>query len=385
MTYLAKQNRKKAKKMKFPNVNYDSLIACLDLEKLFGTEPLMLTHQIDMALAFIDVGASNFNMTDEGRPICFEQDIKGPLSNIITRMHAFNKRSDRGNKLFKEEYLITMCFIDNFEGSVHVYVEPLPEFYEVRTTTLCISFIKMNDNSPKHNILIPLQYILTNYNINPKSYMGYVHSLMYIDYDGKTRYWEYAGITGRNWTTRLNEHINEAGRGSKKTFHKLLNESFIEGSTNIEHSLCKVNATYDEIMQWEERKVDQIMNNDDISCANMIPGGFKGIKFLHLHRKLGTQRPTLLERESAIADYLKENPRAGMSNDTISALWANNPSYAESVICNQPNRLSAKTVRDIRALHSQSIDTQSICEQLNIDNKRKVQSVIRGITYSRIT
>jgi len=58
---------------------------------------------------------------------------------------------------------------------------------------------------------------------------------------------------------------------------------------------------------WEELNVDKIAN--DQYGLNMIPGGFKGLKFLHEHRIISNMNISLEEREMAIADYIKKNPR----------------------------------------------------------------------------
>jgi hypothetical protein len=376
------KRKRKPKKIKFPHINYDALLACLDLKKLFDIHTLELAHYIDMSLTYINVGASSFNIPFEDKVMCLEQDIKGQLNNIINRLHAFNKRRDRGNRLFKEPYRIILAMVDGYD-SIQVDVERLPDDDPMRTTQLCISRIETKKGGSCHNAIIPLQFILKDTNIKPKLHMGYVHTVGYAEDVDYWMQWKYAGITGRNWTIRLNEHMSDAGRGSQKVFHKVLSESLEAGHTLFEYRLCTINKTYDEIMAWEEREVDKLVEDPNIQCANMIPGGFKGIKFLHEHRKLNTTRPTSLEREEAIASYVKDNPRAGMPNYAITHLWQNNPEYAEAVICNQPNRLSANTVRQIREL-SGSLSVSDICKQLDIASQRKVKSVVDGKTYSRI-
>jgi hypothetical protein len=60
-------------------------------------------------------------------------------------------------------------------------------------------------------------------------------------------------------------------------------------------------------MAWEELYVDKW------SLApkgfNMIPGGFKGLRFLHKHRITDRVGITLKERDRAIVEYVRQNPR----------------------------------------------------------------------------
>lgn len=61
-------------------------------------------------------------------------------------------------------------------------------------------------------------------------------------------------------------------------------------------------------MDWEETMVDKYMESG--ISLNMIPRGFKGMKFLHKHRLLKSDKVTLAERDAAMLDYQRHHPRA---------------------------------------------------------------------------
>jgi hypothetical protein len=56
-------------------------------------------------------------------------------------------------------------------------------------------------------------------------------------------------------------------------------------------------------MDWEEEQVDIHMAAGN--SLNMIPGGFKGLRFLHEHHLTPRLNVTLEERDAAIAEYAK--------------------------------------------------------------------------------
>ena len=51
----------------------------------------------------------------------------------------------------------------------------------------------------------------------------------------------------------------------------------------------------------------------------MIPGGFKGLQFLHKLRIIDRMNISLEERDTAIADFVRQNPRKGIPNPFIAA------------------------------------------------------------------
>jgi hypothetical protein len=145
--------------------------------------------------------------------------------------------------------------------------------------------------------------------------------------------------------------------------------------------LVVVNHSFEEIMGWEEWAVDREMAAG--TSLNMIPGGFKGMKFLHEHRLTKSQRITLEERDEAIVRYQGQNPRVGVPNLIVSELW-NNAQYAENVICGAEGRLSVEQVRKIRELNELAISVEEITHLVAARNQLQVERLLKGITYSRI-
>jgi hypothetical protein len=145
--------------------------------------------------------------------------------------------------------------------------------------------------------------------------------------------------------------------------------------------LIVLNRSFDEIMSWEEWAVDNEMASG--TSLNMIPGGFKGMKFLHEHRLTCRERISFEERETAIAKFQASNPRLGVPNLLVSELWKNQD-YAEKVICGAEGRLSIEQIREIRRLNSAKVPIEKICEKVSAKNILQVQRVLDGITYSRI-
>lgn len=134
-------------------------------------------------------------------------------------------------------------------------------------------------------------------------------------------------------------------------------------------------------MAWEETMVDQCMKNK--VSLNMIPGGFKGMKFLHKFRLLNSDRVTIAERDAAVLEYQKINPRSGIANLLISELWKDDE-YAAKVICSSDDRLSVEQVLKVRELNSCGYTEQQILEIIKGKNILQIQRVISGKTYSRI-
>ena len=114
-----------------------------------------------------------------------------------------------------------------------------------------------------------------------------------------------------------------------------------------------------------------------------IPGGFKGMKFLHKHRLTTTPKISLTVRESAIGNYQLLHPQSGIPNLLISDLWKNEE-YAEKVIWGAVGRLSAGQVRSIREYNELSIPIEKIVQLSGAKNVARVKGVLSGETYSRI-
>lgn len=233
------------------------------------------------------------------------------------------------------------------------------------------------------SISFPVQVVMKGYPTIPDNHYGYSHSITLWDQKdgqkGKQQY--YIGVTKRNWLKRMGEHFNEIRKGSNKTFHKAWREYTGRSDVLLSSELITLNHTFEQIMEWEEWAVDEQI--DAGASLNMIPGGFKGMKFLHKHRFTNTPIVSLKEREIAINQYQKENPRLGVPNLIISELWKDEE-YAKRVICGGEDRLTVDQVREIRTLSSLGVPIVKITEMVKAKNEQQVSRVLNGDTYSRI-
>lgn len=239
-------------------------------------------------------------------------------------------------------------------------------------------------NGTEWSISIPLQMLMKGWPTIPNEHIGYSHSISLYDQSQASiidqRF--YLGISKRNWLDRMAEHFREIQSGSGKTFHRAWREYIGRNDVLLGSELVVGNHTFDQIMGWEEIMVDQYMAVG--KSLNMIPGGFKGIKFLHEHRLLGSTHNISLEgRENALLEYQRLNLRAGIPNLLIGKLWMNEE-YAQKVICGVDGRLSVDQVREIRRLSALGLSVEEITEQVKALNERQVERVLSGATYSRI-
>ncbi len=135
-------------------------------------------------------------------------------------------------------------------------------------------------------------------------------------------------------------------------------------------------------MNWEESQVDEVAS--DQYGLNMIPGGFKGLKYLHKHGYTTTVRVSLEERDRAISDYVRENPRKGIPNPFIKAWWENDEHY-EQVNEANPKRLTIAQRKEIRRLYAEDVSIPKIAKQVGAINERQVKDFLSGNTYKRST
>jgi len=242
--------------------------------------------------------------------------------------------------------------------------------------------------------LVPLQYLLKrwgNANVGHQCYVhtisknvsktGTVHQLVSRQMSDEDTYY-YVGITGRNWLKRLGEHIAETRRGNRRLFYQALRESMGWHGVLYTSALREINQSYDEAMNWEESQVDDIAS--DQYGMNMIPGGFKGLKYLH---KLGLTkkvRVSLKERDRAISDLVRQNPRKGIPNPFIKAWWEDDEHY-EQVNEANPKRLSVNQRKEIRRLHAEGVSIQKITKHVGALDERQVKDFLSGNTYKRST
>lgn len=240
-------------------------------------------------------------------------------------------------------------------------------------------------------IIIPLQFLLKGWGDANYGYQCYVHTIshnvsrvnsfakMQVREATASDDYSYVGITGRNWLHRYSEHMGEMGRGSRKRFHRAWRESMGTPDVHFISHLVNINLSYQEAMDWEEFHVDRIGPNK----LNMIPGGFKGLKYLHEHNITDRKDISLRERDTAIAMFSKQNPRKGIPNPFIAELWKDDEYYLK-IIEARPKTLSPDQVRKIRKLARMDWSVAKITEEVGALNDQQVKNVIVGRTYKRI-
>lgn len=231
-------------------------------------------------------------------------------------------------------------------------------------------------------ISFPLQYIMKGFPKIKDQHFGYSHKIALQDDNGNfDKEYIYIGVTKRNWLKRMSEHFNEIKSGSNKLFHKTWREFTGNNRVMLSSELIVGDHTFEQIMAWEETMVDKYM--DDKLSLNMIPGGFKGMKYLHKHRLLNKEKVTIGERDIAVLEFQKIHPRSGIANLLISELWKSDD-YAKKIICGADDRLSVEQVLRIRELSTIGMPIEKIAESVNALNIQQVKRVVKGKTYSRI-
>ena len=243
-------------------------------------------------------------------------------------------------------------------------------------------------------IIIPLQYLLKWWGDANRGYQGYIHVLAHnlekiqtyedlaarAEADSDEFY--YVGITGRNWLTRLSEHVGEMRRGSRRAFYEEWRRSLNLDDVLFASNLVEINLTYKEAMQWEEVLVDRVAYGPN--GLNMIPGGFKGQRLLHEANLLGRKNKSLGDREKAISEYARRHSRKGIPNPFMADLWKNDEHYLK-VNESHPKRLSAEQVRHVRELAATGYSNRDITKIVGALDERQVQKVVAGKTYNRVS
>ncbi|MET0087135.1 MAG: hypothetical protein ABW082_11685 [Sedimenticola sp.] len=260
-----------------------------------------------------------------------------------------------------------------------------------------LHIFKQNFKGHAWRISVPIQYLMKGFPIRPHGYMGYYHSFTLHHSEHFLKQWrkehptlegippqpryDYVGITSRNWLVRMKEHIYGIESGENKTFYNAWRQFAKDDRVDFYSELMVMNQTYEDIMDWEESRVDVEMAAG--RALNMIPGGFRGIRELHKLGLLGNENPTLKKRDNAIAAAERGNPRAGVPNLLMSELWKDDE-YAAKVICGGDGRLSVEQVRSARDLNSLGLPIEKIAEKINALNILQVERLLSGQTYSRI-
>jgi hypothetical protein len=144
-----------------------------------------------------------------------------------------------------------------------------------------------------------------------------------------------------------------------------------------------LNHSYDGIMAWEEEQVDIQMAGG--RSLNMIPGGFKGLRFLHEHRLTSSINISLEERENAIIEYVRRGGgRPRVPSLLLAELWRNDEFYLK-VLAGRDDVLTPGQVIAIRQLAAQGKDEQQIVQIVEARNVEQVKRVLAGKTYKRVS
>lgn len=230
------------------------------------------------------------------------------------------------------------------------------------------------------DIEFPLQMVMKYYpHKSNGAYFGYCHAIALMDEKNRAKdEYFYVGVTRWNWLTRMAEHFREINSASNKTFHRAWRNHIGRRDVVLTSQLVVDNHTFDEIMHWEEVEVGR--SKEAGTSLNMIPGGFKGMRFLHEHRLTNSPRVSLKERDRAIKEFQKQHPRAGVPNLLIGELWKD-PAWAEKAICASSKRLYREQVLGIPALGDQGLSLEEIAEKVGARTIQQVKGVLNGKHY----
>lgn len=319
----------------------------------------------------------------------YKTDIAGvpeALKGVGEKLLRSNRNYKSGSwKLFNElDFDITHSCVEG--EPVETMVKPYFAFEEFRRkkeeTRVVVHATVARFEGTTWTISFPLQYIMQGYPKIKNQHYGYCHKIALFNENGDfDKEYIYVGVTGRDWLQRMNEHFNEIKSGSNKLFHQTWREFTGKKNVMLSSELVVGDHNFEQIMSWEEDFVDRYMEAG--VSLNMIPGGFKGMRFLHKHRLINGEKVTLKERDKALVEYQRQHPKAGIPNLLISELWKDDE-YAARIICGPEGRLSVQQIHEIRKLNDMGIPLEKIAEMVNALNIQQVQRVINGQTYARI-
>lgn len=252
-------------------------------------------------------------------------------------------------------------------------------------------FSLIYEDGTRWTFKVPLQYLLRGWGDANDGYQCYTHCIKLSpitpvvsevapkEVEAIERC--YSGITSRNWLQRLEEHLREVRQGDQKLFHRAWREA-TDGKNVVYHSYVQwVNLSFEAAMEWEERYVEK--HTLSPKGFNMIPGGFEGFRFLYKHRITDRVDIDLDERDRAIAEYVRQNPRKGMPNPFMSELWKDDEYYLK-VISSRENTLTPEQVRQIRELGRSGHSSAAITIMVGALNEKQVKDVLANRTYTRV-
>jgi hypothetical protein len=253
--------------------------------------------------------------------------------------------------------------------------------YDVQSKKTNIMFKAYFDNPGFER---PLQALMVGWGDVAEGYQGYAHSISFFDGQGRhLEEWVYIGVTSRNWLERMEEHLQEIRSGSNKRFHAAWRNYAGNSRVVLGSELIVLNHSFDGIMAWEEEQVDVHMAGG--SSLNMIPGGFKGLRFLHEHKVTASANISLEERECAILKYVqREGTQPRVPNLLLAKLWRDDGFYLK-VLAGRDDVLTPSQVVAIRQLAAEGKDKRLICEVVAACNIDQVKRVLAGKTYKRVS
>lgn len=383
LTAMVARQTEKAKNHKYKYINPEAV------RNIVGKwAPLSVWNFSFLMECFIAVLNDNGSsiMNSKGT---YRTDISGvpeALKGVGEKLLRSNRQyKSRSWKLFdKLDFDITHSCVEG--EPVETMVKPYFAYEEFRRkkeeTRVVIHATVARFEGTTWTISFPLQYIMQGFPKIKNQHFGYCHKIALFNEDESfDKEYIYVGVTGRNWLQRMNEHFNEIKSGSNKLFHQTWREFTGKKNVMLSSELVVGDHSFEQIMSWEEDFVDRYMEAG--VSLNMIPGGFKGMRFLHKLRLTKSERVTLNERDKAIVDYQQQHPKAGIPNLLISELWKDD-NYASKIICGREGRFSIEQVKEIRRLNDLGIPLEKIVELVSARNIQQVQRVVNGETYSRI-
>lgn len=317
------------------------------------------------------------------------QEVNDKSGSLVGAVDALIRRNRASLHLHGSRRLCNANFhvaqrYDGRKGQVHVRSVEKPDDAPALLYTILIYY-----NGLTWRTVTPLQFVLKGWGNADLGYQCYVHTVAkkpsatmdqslpgYAQLDDG---YHYAGVTGRNWLLRLREHTREMRDGTGKRFHRAWSQFFGMSEVYFSSELKDVNLSKDEAMDWEERAVDDL----GPSSLNMIPGGYKGLQFLHELRITDRVDISLEDRDRAIVEYVRQHPRKGKPNPFISELWKNDDFYLK-IMESRPKTLSPDQVRTIRKLAQAGRPVPEIAEEVDALNELQVRNVISGRYYGRV-
>jgi hypothetical protein len=118
---------------------------------------------------------------------------------------------------------------------------------------------------------------------------------------------------------------------------------------------------------------------------NMVPGGFKGLRFLHEHCVTTSINISLEEREQAIVEYIRrDGVRTRVPNLLLAQLWRDDEFYLK-VLAGRDDVLTPNQVVTIRQLAAEGKDERMIFEIVGARNVEQVKRLLAGKTYKRVS